>query len=531
MLGRALLAASLVALAACGAATAAGAPAVTFVLSGHGWGHGVGMSQWGARGYAQRGRSYDRILAHYYPKTRLGTVAAGRVRVVLASGKKTLALGSTGAWSVVDSTGVSVPLAPGKLVVGPDLAPAGSPLQPPLTFVPQGEPLTVAGKPYRGTIEVAPLAGGKSGAAGKLRAVDVVGIEDYLRGVVPAEMPSSWPAEALKAQAVAARSYALALRTDAKQPSELTADVRSQVYKGVSAETAATDAAVAATAGRVLLYGGKIADTLFSSSSGGRTSALSEAFPTAKPVPYLVSVDDPYDASPYRDWGPVTVTGAKLAKALALEGTVVEVAPALGPSGRVRTATLRLASGSTADVTGGDLRAKLGLRSTWLSIGVLSLQPPPAPTVLGGRGDPDGEGDRARRRPGARAARARRRLGPGAAVAAGPDGRFAIGLAPAQTTDFRLVAGTVRGGAVRVPVAPAVELLPALTGTVRPAVPGALVDIQLQQGLTWLTVASVPVDAAGAFTAAGLGPGVYRALYSPGAGLVRGTSAPVEAVS
>src|SRR3954465_457082 len=67
-----------------------GKPSVTFLLSGHGWGHGAGLSQWGAKGYAEHGWAYDRILAHYYPGTQLGMAAVAQVRVLLAEGAKTL---------------------------------------------------------------------------------------------------------------------------------------------------------------------------------------------------------------------------------------------------------------------------------------------------------------------------------------------------------------------------------------------------------------------------------------------------------
>ena len=104
-----------------------------------------------------------------------------------------------------------------------------------------------------------------------------VGLEPYLWGVVPDEMPDEWPAEALRAQAVVARSYALAVRRSSG-PFDLYPDVRSQVYGGVAAEEASTTAAVNATAGRVLLYGGKVATTFFFSTSGGRTASVEDAW-------------------------------------------------------------------------------------------------------------------------------------------------------------------------------------------------------------------------------------------------------------
>src|SRR5262249_1789532 len=129
---------------------------------------------------------------------------------------------------------------------------------------------------------------------GFLRVVDLVGLELYLQGVVPGEMPQAWPSAALEAQAVAARSYALANLVKSK-PSDLDADQRSQVCLGVSAEKARTSAAVSATAGQIVTYGGKVASTLYFSSSGGKTASSQDVFGIA--VPYLVSRPDPWDTS------------------------------------------------------------------------------------------------------------------------------------------------------------------------------------------------------------------------------------------
>ena len=110
--------------------------------------------------------------------------------------------------------------------------------------------------------------------AGGLSVVNVVSLENYLRGVVAREMPSTWKPEALEAQAIAARTYAVATRKAAASPFDLYPDERSQVYGGISAEGSAASAAVDATAGQVVLYQGQPIVTYFSSSSGGRTAAV-----------------------------------------------------------------------------------------------------------------------------------------------------------------------------------------------------------------------------------------------------------------
>jgi stage II sporulation protein D len=502
------------------APVAAGKPSVTFLLAGHGWGHGVGLSQWGARGYAEHGWTYDRILAHYYTGTALGPAPASSLRVLLVEGAKTLKLASAGPWKVADAEGASYDLAPGKLTLGPGLkvktAAGNGTLEPPLTFAAGGTPLQVAGKGYRGSIVV-----DRDAKKRKLQAVDVVGLEDYLKGVVPAEMPSNWPVEALKAQAVAARSYALAERTPGK-PFDVYADTRSQVYLGVATERPSTNAAIDATAGQVVTYAGKVATTYFSSSSGGRTAAAQELL--GKPVPYLVSVDDPYDASPYGNWT-ATVDGGKAAKALGLKGTVTDLAPVLGPSGRVVTATLSLPTGQSI-VAGSRLRSALGLRSTWFTLSLLELTPPPAAVAYGSTATLQGVVH------GVTAPLLEQRSGSvfwaaGPAVRPAGNGAFSVVVRPLRRTDYRLGTGTTRGGIARVNVAPAVKLGAGLAGTVKPVVPGKQVDLQQQLGSVWKTVAAVPVDASGAFAGGALGPGTFRARYAPGAGLVAGASAPV----
>ena len=103
---------------------------------------------------------------------------------------------------------------------------------------------------YRGNLEI------RASALGGVSAINAIGIEDYVRGVVAGEMPSGWPQEALRAQAVAARTYALATSKDGDGFDQY-ADTRSQVYNGIAGETAPTDAAVAATAGEIVAYAGQ----------------------------------------------------------------------------------------------------------------------------------------------------------------------------------------------------------------------------------------------------------------------------------
>jgi SpoIID/LytB domain protein len=357
-----------------------------FLFSGHGYGHGVGMGQWGAQGYAQQGYTDDQILAAYYPGTTLGTTTTSSIRVLLASGKKKLALSSKQPVTVEDGDGIDHTLPAGTATLTPSLKLAvdGGPAQaldPPLTFSPAAGSSLTLGRRYRGRIVV-------DVPNGKLRAINVLGLQQYLYGVVTSEMPSNWYPAALEAQAVAARSYALASQK-AGAPFDVYADGRSQAYLGISAETPAGRQAVDTTDGEVLLYDGEVALTLFSSSTGGWTQSDADAF-GAPGRPYLVSVRDPYDTiSPYHDWGPVPVTGKTLGHALGVVGRTVDATIKRNSSRRVKTlkvTSLSRGTQLTASAGGAAASGALGLRSSWFSVGVLSLQAPsPNPAVASGK--------------------------------------------------------------------------------------------------------------------------------------------------
>ena len=140
----------------------------------------------------------------------------------------------------------------------------------------------VTDREYRGTLEV------RRDRVGGLTVVNVVGIETYLRGVVPSEMPATYPLAALKAQAVAARGQALIKAGRHRSEGfDLCAGQHCQVYGGATSEAASTDRAVAETRGEVLEYDGRLADTLYSSNCGGHTANNEDYWPDQKPVPYL----------------------------------------------------------------------------------------------------------------------------------------------------------------------------------------------------------------------------------------------------
>jgi SpoIID/LytB domain protein len=503
----------------------------TFVISGRGWGHGVGMAQWGAYGFAQHGASYRDILAHYYRGTTLGPAELSKVRVYLAAGRSQLSLGSNAPYTVRDGIGQIWHIAAGTVTFGPKLKIRTTDVQQPqrlpapLTFIPGGSPLRFGSTAYRGQLQV-------SVANGRLRAINLVGLEAYLYGVVPSEMPKDWLPEALKAQAVAARSYALAVRKTGSW-FDLYPDTRSQVYLGIAHEAPSATAAVQATAGQVVLYGGKVATTYFFSSSGGRTASAPEVFPSAAATPYLVSVNDPYDAiSPHHRWGPFVVSAKRLRKMLGVRGALSDVTLELGPSGRVETITGVGAQGASS-MKGWDFRRALDLDSTWFRVGVLSLGNPQAPVTYGTRVQIDGI---ARSMPSVRIDRRQ----PGASwevlrpVTPGPGGSVVIKAKPKLPTDYRLVSGRVRSRVAHVSVAPLVRFhgMPnasTLRGYARPVFPGASAALQRSTGGGWKTVARATVDQNGDFEAhVSLTPGDYRFRIAPGQGFVPGVSATLK---
>jgi len=284
---------------------------------------------------------------------------------------------------------------------------------------------------------------------GKLQLVNVVGLEEYLLGVVPGEMPKDWPLDALEAQAVAARTYAVANLVKGRA-FDLYSDARSQVYYGADAEAPGPTRAVTETRGQVLSYDGAPAETFYFSSSGGRTLSALDAF--GLDVPYLVSVDDPWDeTSPNHRWQTQVLGAQELARRLGLAGAVTNVAYEAGTPGTPAAIRLTTTVGATAERRLSEVRNRLGLKSLEFRLGTLRLDRPARATGPG-----------AVRLTGlAREVSdvvLERRTGPGAwaqvaRVAPTADGTFVLRVRIAATTSYRLSAGGVAGPAVTVRVA------------------------------------------------------------------------------
>jgi stage II sporulation protein D len=454
----AAVAATLAAAGATLAASPAAEAASSFYISGAGNGHGIGMSQYGAYGYAQHGWSYRQILAHYYQGTAIGATSPSQlVRVLLGtggSGPPTF----TGANSAVapKAANQTVSLSTGqkyymKALSGGNVAlydQSGQQLisaRPPLVVSGPG-PLDFSGHgEFRGSLEFRWEWGLK------VQTVNAVDLEDYVRGVISAEMPASWSSQALDTQAVAARTYAITTSVNGNGYT-LYSDTRSQMYQGVSAETASTDAAVADTRGQVVTYDGSPVATYFFASSGGYTESVQNVWIGSNPEPWLRGVPDPYDdagGNPYYRWSEsMSMSSAASQLGSLVKGTFEGITITQhGVSPRVVTASVH-GSGGTTSVTGPQLQGIFGLMSTYMSFSTISTN-------------------------------------------AAPDA--APNAAPGSRRHF-LAARSI-------------------DGAVSPAASGAVVDIQHLAGGKWRTVTQARLGGGGRYSARVALPGRYRVTY------------------
>ena len=340
---------------------------VTWVVKGHGFGHGVGVSQYGAYGYALHGKDYRWILAHYYRGTGIGQVegvpivrvlldvSAGDVGFSRATSACGVAL-DPGRTYEAHRSGGSVKLRTGS---GRRLADCGRKLRA------AGNGTIEVGSfgAYRGALEVVPT----ESDGGSLNAVNALPLEQYVKGVVPNESPPSWPREELRTQAVESRSFALTGDVGGNG-FDLYDDTRSQVYRGLASETPSTNAAVNATRGEVVTYGGEVAETFFSACSGGHTESVQNVF-FGPPVPYLVGVPDPYDYyCPLHSWK-LTFTGPEISGRLRpyLRGALKRiVVTKRGVSPRIVWAKL-VGTGGASKIRGDQLASALGAYDRWMT--------------------------------------------------------------------------------------------------------------------------------------------------------------------
>lgn len=421
-------------------APAGGAGVPVLVIDGEGWGHGVGMSQDGAYWMGRNGRTAPQILGHFYPGTSLGRATGPvRVRVLDAPGRAVIvgfpaggelrsprrgrqAAGfpvrvKAGEQVTVHFTGPQVKAAVAARVQAPDsvLPPASSTttLLPTPTTRPVGPSSTSTPAPRTSTTTITPTtttlpkgrietsrtvwaapAPGQATAVpvreasyrGELQAfadgdgvhlVNELDVETYLRGMGEVRDPS-WPQAALRVQAVAARTYALRAMAAS---GELCDSERCQVYLGEQAEYGAMDAAVRATAGQVLTFGGELAAAVYSASGGGVSATPEEGFGTPDAsYPYLRAT--PYATRDFDHWE-VRISLADLGRRLGYPGQVRSVGLSrTGPSGRPLDVTLGGTAGRQS-VPALEVNRAVGARSTkWgLRVEDATTAPVPPPDV------------------------------------------------------------------------------------------------------------------------------------------------------
>ena len=422
---------------------------VTYTITGGGWGHGIGLSQYGAEGYAKKGWTYADIVRWYYGADRdgsssgvqvptlasLGKYANPYVNVDLDKSKATRTSWTLRGWQsrlkVSDSAGTTpvyltkdsynaFTVSGGKVKVGTSLFSGTVTIQsvdaassgnlvvvkdnsgPPLnSSYPTGYPYMR----YRGVIRLTVVGD-------KLRCVNRLRMEQYLYGVVPRESPASFDAEALGAQAIAARSYAWASNPPASATSSalsgnLYCTTSSQVYGGhsrliggvdtnISAhEVASTNAAVNATAGRIVYHAPTkvVVKTYFFSSSGGHTASIQDVWVTGDAKPYYKGVTDADQGTSNYTWAPVQKTGAQIGAALRDKdngskntdrldysapspATVTSVSHERASSGYVRYMTVKWSNGASYRIPGTTFQSALGLKSSKFTV---------APTTFGTR--------------------------------------------------------------------------------------------------------------------------------------------------
>ncbi len=401
------------------APSAAEATVPTFTFQGTGWGHGIGLSQWGAKGFAEAGRDGEWIARYYFPGTTIGNVAQ-TTRQVNLDAAANYRVGTSGynagftrsQWRLrpgydgaslrvngvnyadgiytfqVSGSQIQLRNSAGSVLRSftgaVDVSTVGGGTPALTQVVDASGPFGHTFVRYRGTMRI-------TASSGRLKLLNQIGMEDYLRGVVPRESPSSWHLEALKAQAIVARSYAH------RSPGELYSTTWSQVYNGHSAgsnrgattphEASRTNQAVDQTRDRVVMYSGAVVQTFFHSSSGGHTANIEDVWlrtgePSSK-FPYRRGVPDPFveaagcPNTPWRTADVKQLDGKALANALrtyaaaqapAGAGTSVWVSSLrydIAPSGHVRTIDISWSNGAaTLGFPGDTLRSALGLRST-----------------------------------------------------------------------------------------------------------------------------------------------------------------------
>jgi len=360
----------------------------TFTIRGAGWGHGWGISQYGAYGAARKGLSWKQILAFYFRGTRLSKMPSGtKIKVwITADNDESVRVLPARGLTVGDTAGHRYNLPTGAKYTSWRISRSGAGYRLSYrtssgSYVTKSTGLTTGTwsfstpskivkvvlpngsvRPYRGSVALI-----KRGTGG--RTINNVLLEDYVKGVVPAEMPTSWAADAVRAQAVAARSYAVRLQKFGGYSGYDICDTTAcQVYRGMGSETSGSNAAVKATAGTIVTYRGVVALTQFASYNGGHSARGDH--------PYLAAQRDPYDGVIKSQAWTRTLSASSIGLAWPSVGTVKQLqitsrdgAGAWG--GRVTTIKI-IGSSRTATISGTTFQRMFGMRSSLFTVAASS---------------------------------------------------------------------------------------------------------------------------------------------------------------
>lgn len=290
--------------------------------------------------------------------------AALLLRVAIAEGTSQIRVGSSTNARVLDGAGRAIGSLSGNsgFVAKPQSGKVaiGNWLAGQIWIEPENNGLVWIGdRWYRGKTRIFPHKGG-------ITVVNYVDLEQYLYSVLGSEMGGDWPLEALKAQAVAARSYALHQReTQGNVLYDLGNTQKWQVYKGVASESPGTYAAVNSTAGQVLTYDGQIILAVFHSSSGGHTENVEDVW--SNPLPYLRGVPDFDQGTPNYEWTK-TFSQSELSGKIGGVGNIMEIHPQK-KSSHGSLISLKIIGDAGSKVMDVDqLTATLGLKSARFNI-------------------------------------------------------------------------------------------------------------------------------------------------------------------
>ena len=390
-----------------------GANAGKFTIQWRGNGHGHGLSQFGAKGAAEQGLTYPKILDFYYPGTK-GATTNGTIRVKLSGlPADKIVVKPTGTLQVIDTDnpsvaitlplqvtrqGVAVTPTRWRLVVGENgrtivayyddvkwtlykkLVGDGEFLDSALGYVTVLKPTT---KRYRGIL----LAKSLPTSTMHRYPVNIVDLEDYVAGVLPMEMSPSWPKAAVRAQAIAARTYAVFERAAYATTNyyDICDTTACQVYGGMDAENALATSLIKATAGKYREYQGKPAFTQFSSSNGGWTSYGGQPYLPLKADPYTPSSEEVYGRT--YSWSKDNIATTPLTARYPAIGTVRSIAITTREGGtgaplNGRVISMKITGSTGSQVISGDTFAAIfGLTSNWFTLQVTAPSSGGSPTT------------------------------------------------------------------------------------------------------------------------------------------------------